>query len=279
MKNPTDKVLPVSPFTDNYWKGEIAFLNLPARKTTCGSVTVDWTEVSGRCDDYLNMNFRPHSPLFPRLFIDGTLWMSLTASEVQSHALAIHRAEGVVVAGGLGLGYFALRAAAKPEVKQVLVFERSPDVIKWFCRAYKKRPELAKIDIWQADMRKEVPDWTLSKPDLVYVDIYESLCPDETLSDFKLFTKAFKPKRYHFWGWERPLLCALLSKNFSRYPGNLFREQAALFRTGRDFLSLVDYWLRHPINKSYAASQLAALDIDPDYVVKAVKLMSQFNPL
>lgn len=201
--------LPVNPFSDDYWKAEVKAYGLSETPFQMEHVKVDWIKLQGRCDDYLNINMRFDDTLIPRLSINGDTWMSLTPMEIQSHALALHRARGHVLCGGLGLGYFAIRAAAKPEVSRVTVFENEPLVCEWFRNAFKDRPELAKITVVEGDMRKHCKDYDA---DIAYVDIYQStLCP-ETFSDAKLFQQENRIGRYMFWGYERLILGLLLNR-------------------------------------------------------------------
>ena len=78
---------------------------------------------------------------YPAVLEDGREWMTVTPNEIATMEEAVRRANGHVVAMGLGLGYFAFRASEKPEVARVTVVERDPDVIALSRRASAAVPE------------------------------------------------------------------------------------------------------------------------------------------
>jgi len=240
-----EKHLPVNPFSDEYWKAELKAYGLRKSRFHVEHVSVDWFHIYGRCDDYLNVNMRFEDKIpLPRLAINGHLWMSLTPMEIQSAALAIHRAKGVVLAGGLGLGYFPLRAAAKPEVTEVIVFENEPLVVEWFQRMFKNRPELAKLKIVEGDMRKTCKGY---KADFAFVDIYPDMLGDETLKDAMTIRRNNKIGRYMFWGYERVVLCLLANKMF-KYGSLLL---------GSDLGSYFRHWQNTPFGDKESDGSLA----------------------
>ena len=230
-----EQYLPVNPFSNAYWQAELEAYNLRTATFHVEHVKVDWFKIQGRCDDYLNVNMRFDDTLLPSLSINGHLWMSLTPMEIQSAALAIYRAKGRVLCGGLGLGYFALRAAAKPEVTEVVVFEREPSVIEWFLSAFKDRPELAKIKLIEGDMRKTCKGY---EADFAYVDIYPDMLCDSTFKDARYYRKHNKIKRYMFWGYERIVL-GLMANKLLKYGGLLL---------GNDLIAYFRHWQQTPMS-------------------------------
>ncbi|MCQ2410132.1 MAG: hypothetical protein MJ053_00940 [Elusimicrobiaceae bacterium] len=69
---------------------------------------------------------------YPAVLENGRLWMSVTPNEIETMRGAIGRARGRVVTYGLGLGYFAFHASQKPEVLEVTVVEKNPQLISLF---------------------------------------------------------------------------------------------------------------------------------------------------
>jgi SAM-dependent methyltransferase len=266
MKSPESTTLALNPFSDDYWEAEISNLGLKRSPFHVDHLQVVWFQIKGRCDDYLNLNMRFSDVWLPRLAINGHLWMSLTPMEIQSAALAIHRSTGHVVTCGLGLGYFALRAAGKPEVTKVTVFENEPLVIEWFNRAYKGRPELAKIVIVEGDARNTFKGFEC---DFAFVDIYKDMLPDEVLADAKLFRRKNKIARYHYWGYEKVILELLLNKML-KY-GTLL--------LGTDLASYFRLWRDTPYSKDDDETTLGMMyrpRLDRDYLKQAKRLMSEF---
>ncbi len=108
-------LFPLNPFSDAYLAQEIRFYALPSGVHRYGAVESRYIrKPDGDLDDYFNQHNRVQLPPIPTFFIDRKVWMSLAPIEVQSCAVAIAMAEGRVATAGLGMGYFALRAAAKP---------------------------------------------------------------------------------------------------------------------------------------------------------------------
>lgn len=60
----------------------------------------------------------------------GETWMSYTPQEVYTCEKGIQKAEGVVILGGLGLGYMANMIMQKESVEKIYIFEIDSDVCK-----------------------------------------------------------------------------------------------------------------------------------------------------
>ncbi|MBQ8174623.1 MAG: hypothetical protein IJ009_04395 [Clostridia bacterium] len=69
---------------------------------------------------------------FPAVMQNGVEWMAIKPNEIETMRAPVTRANGHVLAAGLGLGYFAYMAARKENVKSVTVVERDPSVISLF---------------------------------------------------------------------------------------------------------------------------------------------------
>lgn len=230
-----DKDLTVNPFTDEHYKGEVEFLSPRRFKFHVEHVAVDWVVPHGRLDDYLNINIHFFKKAVPRLTVNGETMMSMTPMETQSGALAIHRAKGHVILLGLGIGYYALRIAAKPEVTKVTVIEKEQLVLDWFNRAYKDRPELPKIKVIIGDAREIFKGMTC---DFCVADIYTEMAQN-VLDDIKLFRKRNKIDRYHYWGYEHVVLDLVLQRKI----------QHTALRLGKDIRQYIRYWASTPISK------------------------------
>jgi hypothetical protein len=199
-----------NPFTNEFVEKEVAFYDLPKPYSKDG-VEVRLVAPQGTISDYLNKNWRIFKPGFkvPALIVDGELWMSLTAMEIQSLYVPIAMAYGEVGTAGLGLGYFALRAAGMPEVEKVHVFEREARVADFFMERFGNRPEIEKIEITVGDARKEML-WKDARRsfDFVFMDVYQTMLGDDVVDDILLFNKKGSVETYRFWGQERVLLDA-----------------------------------------------------------------------
>lgn len=200
--------LPANPFTNEFVEEEVDFYDLQKPYSKDG-LQVRMVHPGGMLSDYLNKNWRIFEPGFkvPALYVDDELWMSLTPMEIQSLYVPITLAYGEVGTAGLGLGYFALRAAGMPDVEKVHVFERESRVVEFFMTRFGKRPEMEKIEITVGDARKEML-WKDAKRSFsfVFMDVYQTMLGNEVVDDILLFNKKGSVETYRFWGQERVVL-------------------------------------------------------------------------
>lgn len=190
--------LEINPFTDEYVKQEVKFYGLTDYNEN--GILIKSINVLGRCDDFLNVNFRIGNLVCPQFFIDNKLWMSLTPMEIQSHYLPIQNAKGNIAIGGLGMGYCLLRVMEKDVVKSIDVYEIEKRAVDFFIKNFHKRKGFDKITFIIGDARKEMKD---KKYEFVYMDIYPAILPNDVILDKKLFLKNNAIKEYHFWCQEK----------------------------------------------------------------------------
>jgi hypothetical protein len=196
-----------NPFEDSYLKQELEFYGDVEYSNK--HLKVHKRKLSGRCDDYLNVNFRTNDIEIPILIFDKILWMSLTYMEVESLYLPILLAQGEVGTAGLGLGYFPLRVAAKSEVEQVDVYEKNPHVIKFFIEMFRHRKGFEKINIIHGDVR----ELCVGKYyDFFFADMYPEMLDTDATDDLKLLTRNNEIEEYHFWTQELALFYTLIKE-------------------------------------------------------------------
>ena len=205
---------PHNPFDDEYVKRELRWYGRKALKVADekkDGLQLRMVVPGGVLPDYLNKNYRVEELHVPVLFLDGDLWMSLTPMEIQSQFLVINGAAGDVGVAGLGMGYAPLKMAQSDRVNTVTVFERDPRVIKFFKDTFRRRKGFDKFTFVEGDARKTIPRH--DPFDLLYVDIYQTLLPNEIVDDIELFHLCVHdfPEGYHFWGLERVLIDANLT--------------------------------------------------------------------
>jgi hypothetical protein len=208
-----------NPFDSDYLQNEIDWYGCDPYEKDDVKIVVK--TLQGRCDDYLNENYRAGDIQIPILFIDGKLWMSLTYMEVQSHYMAIQMAEGSCATAGLGMGYVPLRWAENSMIDSIDVYECEERVITYFNDRFSKREGFDKINIIHGDARKLLKDKSY---DYVYMDIYADLLDDAVPSDFSLFCDNNDIISYHFWGEEKVLLSARMDFGEDMYFGVELRQ-------------------------------------------------------
>jgi spermidine synthase len=128
--------------------------------------------------------------------------MSTTIDEVILHDRALSLARGHVLVAGLGLGYFVTEALARPSVCEVMVVERSPDVIAlvWPYIPH-DRARLVEADVFEFLLRTPSADY-----DFVYADIWERVSP-RNLPEMARIRRLAEPHlapgaEVWFWGQE-----------------------------------------------------------------------------
>ena len=67
------------------------------------------------------------------------VWMSHTPMEMFTQRGGIRHCSGRVCIGGYGMGWFLEQVAAKKNVKEIVVVERSKELLDWFARAHCKK--------------------------------------------------------------------------------------------------------------------------------------------
>ena len=114
---------------------------------------------------------------FPTVYENGVEWMAIKPNEIETMKEPIKKAQGRVVAFGLGLGYFAYMASLKDEVSSVTVVERDESVIKLFEEEILPQFEnKEKIRIIRSDAFEFVSDKNnAGKFDYAFVDLWRDI--------------------------------------------------------------------------------------------------------
>lgn len=127
------------------------------------------------------------------------VWMRLSPKEIEGSYEIIKFAKGKVGVVGLGLGYVAQELAKKEDVKKVVVYEISEEVVELYKRNF---GENEKIEIIVGDAFKAEK----TSFDFFYVDIYEYKLSTKVVEDYKLFNEIHDIEEYSFFGMEHFLL-------------------------------------------------------------------------
>ncbi len=99
-------------------------------------------------------------------------WMSLVPHEIKTMQKAINECEGEVLTYGLGMGYFAYRAAMKENVSRVTVVESDRDVISFFEKHLLPAFPKGKIALLEQDAISFAKSAEKSAYDFLFADIY-----------------------------------------------------------------------------------------------------------
>ena len=179
-------------------------------------------------------------------------WMSITRMEIQSMWCPIQKAHGRVGTSGLGLGYFAIKAASKPTVISVDVWEIAPEVIELFDKVHVNLPAeiRAKIHIHN----ENIYDMRNQKLDFFFADHYLEAGIEEMLTDVEPITAQNKIKQYAMWTQERYMLELVLSQRMRISSVDMVTR------------ILFDFWARSGLDKLHNDSP------DAEYLENFLKL-------
>lgn len=117
--------------------------------------------------------------------------MSDSTMEQQSNKDIIRRAHGDVFIAGLGLGMILLPILQKPEVKSVTVVELYPDVIELVHPYIAENDSENKLTVIQDDILHMESIGIDTKYDVIYFDIWNTICTDNW-EDIKMLKRKFR---------------------------------------------------------------------------------------
>ena len=146
---------------------------------------------------YFEKDFR-----YPAVLENGREWMTLLPNETITIKPHVEKSHGKVLTFGLGLGYFAFHAAAKPDVSSVTVVERDESVIKLFCdHILPQFPDKDKIKIVCSDAFEYAEKhYSNEKYDYVFTDIWHDASDGVGLYlKMKEYEKSSPETEYGYW--------------------------------------------------------------------------------
>lgn len=137
---------------------------------------------------------------YKRLVRGNTIVMSNTQMEILTNREFVRRAKGRCLINGLGLGMVLTAILAKPEVTEVIVVEKSADVIALVAPHFiDNRVTIIHADALEYQPKKGV------RFNAVWHDIWDTICADN-LEDMKLLHRRYG-KRCDWQGsWSRELI-------------------------------------------------------------------------
>ncbi len=133
-------------------------------------VADDFTEIP-------RLGFFDREYYYPTVLQNGREWMTITPNETATMRGALQACRGRTAVYGLGLGYFAFKAAEKPETEFVAVIEKDPDLVSLFSkRILPDMPFRDKIVLYNADAfeyaQRQAPK---ERYDFSFVDLWHDL--------------------------------------------------------------------------------------------------------
>ena len=111
----------------------------------------------------------------------NNIWMSLNPNEIETMKPYINKAKGNVLVLGLGMGYVPFMMALKPEVKNITIIEKDPEIIGLFnsliLPSFKNKEKIKIVEDDAINFVKKN-----NKVDYIFADLWHS--PEDGLSLF-----------------------------------------------------------------------------------------------
>jgi hypothetical protein len=130
---------------------------------------------------------------------DGTWstrpWMSITPMEILTLRSGTRHAKGSVIVAGLGLGHQLIEVSKRPQVKKLVLIERSRDLVDWLLPRIRPHLGRALDDVVVEDAYEALPKMSA---DVALIDIF----PSYGGNDFRVEGLRRACRRIEYiWGW------------------------------------------------------------------------------
>jgi hypothetical protein len=102
---------------------------------------------------------------------DVNPWMSLTPMEIMTLRSGTRRAKGRTIVAGLGLGYQLIEVSKRRQVKELVLLEKSAELVDWLLPRIKPLLHCELKDVVIGDAYKKLPKM---KADVALIDIFPS---------------------------------------------------------------------------------------------------------
>lgn len=190
----------MKPFDKNYVLNKISEYNEKIKDKKIGDFEIKSINgLKGIVQGYLYSKEDIIDAKILELHAPNHIWMRLTPLEIQASYFAIGMAKGKVGIVGLGLGYVVEEIAKKTEVKEIIVYEISQEIIDLYYSNFPKNDKIKIICCNAFEAKGE-------EFDFFYADIYEYKLTSQVVEDYKKFNELHKIEVYSFFGMEHFLL-------------------------------------------------------------------------
>lgn len=187
----------MGPYEENFIEEKIREYNLLINENQCGEFRI--SKSTGTAKGYLYEKEEELNVEIPELWENDRLISRIGPKEIEGCYEIIKWAKGKVAIVGLGLGYLVQELSKKKDVKEVVVYESSPDIVSLYKKNY---PEKKKIRIMEVDTLKA----RRRKFDFFFVDTYGYKLGLNIVDDYIKYNKKHNIQEYSFCGMEHFLL-------------------------------------------------------------------------
>lgn len=190
----------MKPYNKDFVFQEMTRYNNLINPDTCGNYKIVKDIMKKQnLQGYMYENKEEYNIDVIQLYKNDVGLMKLTPKEIESSYAIIHFAYGKVGIVGLGIGYVVQEIAKRCQVKEVIVYEISEEIIKLYNQNFEKNE---KIKIIKGDAFKAKRE----NFDFFYVDIYKYELTSKIVEDYKTFNELHEIEEYAFGGLEHFLL-------------------------------------------------------------------------
>ena len=147
--------------------------------------------------------------IYPAVYENNRLWMSVTPNEINTMKDDIDSAFGNVLTFGLGLGYFQYMCSLKENVRSIVIVEKNKEIIRLFSEYILKQFEYKdKITIINIDAFKYLEeDMGKGNFDYVYVDLWHDVSDGLPMYEkIKGYEYKLPMAKFRYW-IEKSMLC------------------------------------------------------------------------
>ncbi|PSW30847.1 hypothetical protein C9J21_18340 [Photobacterium phosphoreum] len=216
------------PLVPNYNLIEQAVGKWQINTFDCGLTSGYWSAESNQCCR------KGHKSL--ALSRDGTVVMSLTPMELESHLIPYNEAKGNVVIAGLGLAMITINLLSKRTVKKITVLEIDDTVISLYPEILADKDKQLWIDnidsgrlqIIKQDCTQIIPNdikTKIGRVDYMWVDTWDVIGSDSSLPITQYLQNELKATTVDFWSMEFFWISELIKDPlFKQNPLKSFRQ-------------------------------------------------------
>lgn len=191
--------------------------------------------IKGIIDGYLYEKEGEIKTEIPELIGEERIWMRISPKEIQGSYEFIKITSGRVGIAGLGLGYVVQEISKKDEVKEIVVYEISQDVIDLYNNNFKDNK---KIKIIHGDAFKAKGE----KFDFFFSDIYEYKLSLKVVEDYIKLNNIHNIGEYLFFGVEHFLLSCSYDEIVWVYVPESWMEMSKRISSALDDSGYIKYY-------------------------------------
>lgn len=192
MNNPYYKNIKIHKKLNNKWT-----LKWDKYKDYQAFVYDDFYEKEGKV--LFNIGFFEKEFLFPAIYENDRLWMSITPNEIETMEKSINDAYGNVLVLGLGIGYYPYMLSLKENVKSITIIEKSKEAIELFINEIYPQFTNKIVNIIEMDAFQYLENID-TKINYIFADLWHDVSDGKDLYlKIKQYEKNYQMIKFSYW--------------------------------------------------------------------------------